>query len=1008
MINRTISRKIFLFTSLLTGLIMTSLAANPEDATHKISNPGFENGTYEVTVTANPSYVPNGWTYTFGSAGTEVIRVASATDEIFNQTGKYYTPVDGDYFVYLRASWNQPVLSLNQAIADLVPGNYKLTLKTNSSANASTVGTVSVKEGLFDAYTANAVINTEYDLPWETLELPFKIIRGEDVVLTIALADMGANNGTNKVFLIDDIQLEFLGSGLNALVAEKNNLLAIALAINPDDIPNGVDAVLLAAIAAGEAASDEAEAQLQDAIETLTNAMTLVSEALAPYAALKEAIDAANLFASETPDYKGRDEFLAAIALAEAIRDGEATQTNDLGPALSNLLRATAEYELANEQEEGIPLVYRVENTGVGFGKPLLPTFNQLPVVLPLTDPFMWSATDPHSWTDAAAARSTKFSDWSKRRSEIAWEIQHYEIGEKPVVARENVTATFSGTQLTVTVTNPANGQTLTITATVVLPAGPGPFPAIIGMNSGTGSLPAAIFTTRNVARITFSHNQVTTYNNHRNSDPFYRLYPQFNVDNHGQYAAWAWGVSRIIDGLEICQETLPINLNHIGVTGCSYAGKMALFAGAFDERIALTIAQESGGGGVPAWRVSETLGDVEKLGATDRNWFKNDMFTFSGTNTARLPHDHHELAAMIAPRALFHIGNPNYIWLADQSGYVSIMAAREVYKTFGIEDRIGFTIMGGHNHCQLPTGMYPEIEAFVDKFLLGKMDVNTVRMRSIYENVDHQRWINWWGTNKPEFPTPASGSYEYHWFEAERFVTETQGSDFLMVNSALASNGKYITVKPGTQAISSAPTTAAGLITIPFTITEPGVYNIFARINCASFDDDSFWLRVNNGSFTMLNGLSTSGAWLWNNFLSAHFTAGQHSITIGYREDGAFLDKICITNYPFAPEGMGEPDPLVSVAFEGLSKGAGYSLHQNFPNPANEITRFTFEIPAQQYVSLKVYNLLGMEIAQIAGKVFAPGKHILEFDTQELSRGIYIYTLTAGDISLSRKMTLK
>jgi hypothetical protein len=405
-----------------------------------------------------------------------------------------------------------------------------------------------------------------------------------------------------------------------------------------------------------------------------------------------------------------------------------------------------------------IPLVYDVENTGMGYGKPTLPSISELPAVGPLSDPFMWSATDPHSWKDASTARSTEFGDWSKRRSEIAWEIQHYEIGEKPVVARENITATYADGQLSVIVTNPDSGVSLTITANITLPSGNGPFPAIIGMNRPTGSLPPAIFSSRNIAKITFSHNQVTTYHGHSNDDPFYRLYPQFNVDNHGQYAAWAWGVSRIIDGLEICQEALPIDLKHIGVTGCSYAGKMALFAGAFDERIALTIAQESGGGGVPAWRVSETLGEVEKLGATDRNWFKNDMFDFSGTNTAKLPHDHHELCAMIAPRALFHIGNPNYTWLADQSGHVSIIAAREVYKTFGIEDRIGFTILGGHNHCALPETMYPEIEAFVDKFLMGDMEANTVRMQSNYDHVDHQSWINWWGTNEPEFPTPVSG----------------------------------------------------------------------------------------------------------------------------------------------------------------------------------------------------------------------------------------------------------
>lgn len=60
---------------------------------------------------------------------------------------------------------------------------------------------------------------------------------------------------------------------------------------------------------------------------------------------------------------------------------------------------------------------------------------------------------------------------------------------------------------------------------------------------------------------------------------------------------AWVWGVSRIIDALEVSPNA-QINLQKIGVTGCSRNGKGALMAGAFDARIALTIPQESGSGG--------------------------------------------------------------------------------------------------------------------------------------------------------------------------------------------------------------------------------------------------------------------------------------------------------------------------------------------------------------------------------------------------------------------------
>ena len=60
---------------------------------------------------------------------------------------------------------------------------------------------------------------------------------------------------------------------------------------------------------------------------------------------------------------------------------------------------------------------------------------------------------------------------------------------------------------------------------------------------------------------------------------------------------AWVWGVSRIIDALELSPHA-NINLNKLAVTGCSRDGKGALMAGAFETRIALTIPQESGSGG--------------------------------------------------------------------------------------------------------------------------------------------------------------------------------------------------------------------------------------------------------------------------------------------------------------------------------------------------------------------------------------------------------------------------
>ena len=359
-----------------------------------------------------------------------------------------------------------------------------------------------------------------------------------------------------------------------------------------------------------------------------------------------------------------------------------------------------------------IPLVFSKENTAKGYPRIEMKAFEDLPSQPGLPDPFAWAD---------GSGRSTDFKDWERHRSEIMQMLYHYEIGEKPTVRKKQMKARMVNDTLVVDVT--VGGETLRLTAPIVYPEGEGPFPAVIGIGFGTGSLPRDIFSQRGVAQIAFNFSQVMSHTQKRGQEPINRLYP--DQTDMGAYCAWPWGISRIIDGLEIVGKAARIDMRHIAVTGCSFAGKMALFAGALDERIALTIAQEPGGGGVNSWRVSETLGNVETLGRTNYAWFKESMRRFSDC-VDRLPIDHHELAALIAPRALLVLGNTDYEWMAERSNYESSKAAREVWKTFDIADRMGYSIVGGHPHCQLPPSQYPEVEAFVDRFLLGKENVDT------------------------------------------------------------------------------------------------------------------------------------------------------------------------------------------------------------------------------------------------------------------------------------------
>ena len=381
--------------------------------------------------------------------------------------------------------------------------------------------------------------------------------------------------------------------------------------------------------------------------------------------------------------------------------------------------------------DKEIPLVFDKENTASVYDAPKMLDLPDLPVVETLPDPFMFSD---------GKGKVTKYSQWERRRAEILAELEYYEVGSKPETPRKCVKAHMSGDTLVVDVT--VNGETLTIHSFIQYPEGDGPFPAIIGIGRGAGSLPQHIFEDRKIAMISFPFWEVMQHIQKRGEEPFNRLYPDnLEIVN---YAAWPWGVSRLIDGLEIVGADSRIDLSRLAISGCSFAGKMALWSGAMDERIALTIAQEPGGGGAAAWRVSETLGHVETLGNTSFEWFKESMRQYSNENVNRLPMDHHELCALVAPRALLVFGNPDYEWLADEAGYVSCVAARKVWEKFGIADRMGYSFIDGHMHCMLPESQWPELEAFVDRFLLGKDVPTDVQIAPMFENVDTGKWINW------------------------------------------------------------------------------------------------------------------------------------------------------------------------------------------------------------------------------------------------------------------------
>ena len=83
------------------------------------------------------------------------------------------------------------------------------------------------------------------------------------------------------------------------------------------------------------------------------------------------------------------------------------------------------------------------------------------------------------------------------------------------------------------------------------------------------------------------------------------------------------------------------------------------------------------------------------------------------------------------------------------------------------------------------------------------------------------------------------------------------------------------------------------------------------------------------------------------------------------------------------------------------------FTLSQNYPNPFNPTTTISFSLLSKSFVSLKVYDMLGREIATIASEEMSAGYHSRQWNAANMSSGIYFYRMQAGSYSETRKLVL-
>ena len=355
----------------------------------------------------------------------------------------------------------------------------------------------------------------------------------------------------------------------------------------------------------------------------------------------------------------------------------------------------------------------------------------------------------PDLFKNLDGTRMSAKAQWACRRAEIKAVVEKYIHGPKPGKP-DMVTGTVSKSSVSVKVTVGSNSVEFSVPVSIPSNAKM-PAPAIIGL--GGGSLDKAIVSEEGVATMNYSNNTISAESDR--TGLFSKLYP--NTGASAQ-VGWAWGVSRIIDVLvaeKAAGRNDIIDPTAIGVTGCSRLGKGAFTIGAFDERIALGIPQESGTGGVSAFRIVNTnpMGpngkpaqSLNSAWTEAQGWFGTAFNTYKGKVNV-IPGDTHSLVAMYAPRGLLVLDNSRIGELGSVAQHGATAAGAMVYKALGAEKNVAYhggRPMDPHNHCSF----YPEqadalkraIRAHLTRTAEpdGRMEPQPVATANISE------WVEW------------------------------------------------------------------------------------------------------------------------------------------------------------------------------------------------------------------------------------------------------------------------
>ena len=161
---------------------------------------------------------------------------------------------------------------------------------------------------------------------------------------------------------------------------------------------------------------------------------------------------------------------------------------------------------------------------------------------------------------------------------------------------------------------------------------------------------------------------------------------------------------------------------------------------------------------------------------------------------------------------------------------------------------------------------------------------------------------------------------------------------------------------------------------------------------------------EVNNYGFEVERSLSTKGGEMgWKKLGFVEGSGNSNS-----PKDYNYVDKKPMGGSKFSyrlkqidTDGKIEYSNVVEIEVKPMK----FELYQNYPNPFNPSTTISFAVPKSGNVTLKIYNTLGEEVVTLADGYMEAGIQTVNFNAKDLSSGLYIYRLTAGETTLTKKM---